>query len=141
MDEQTIPRPIPNYSPEWPSVTTDSFAADYATASVVIVHFWAVWNGYDPVMEDRLQTAATRLPNGTHILACDVDDAHCLDLAKNAGVLNVPWLAVFVDGKLHGHICGLRDPDSLADELNAIIVTDPADSPRKWWRFWYAAVA
>ena len=136
MDEQTIPRPIPNYSPAWPSVTTESFATDYATASVVIVHFWAAWNGYDAVMEDRLQAAATRLPNGTHILACDVDDAQCLDLAKKAGVLNVPWLAVYVEGKLHGHICGLRDTDSLADELNAIIVTEPVDRPSKWWRFW-----
>jgi len=136
MDEQEIPRPVSNYVPAWPPVTTETFTSLSADSPILIVHFWAVWNGYDRIMESRLNETKHRLPEPAQILSCNIDDADCFEFAKNSGVVNIPWLSVFVNGRIHGHICGLRAPDTLANELIAFIANEPIAPPRKWWRFW-----
>lgn len=123
MAEPIIHRPVPDFRPSSQTVTSASFSAICSNNSVVVVHFWAAWNGADPVMDKRLQEIRHLLPDSTQITSCNIDDPACFDLAKSAGVLNVPWLSAFVGGVYRGSICGLRESDVLARELNAIIKT------------------
>ena len=121
MTDTQIYRPVPDFTPSSPSVTSDTIAETLATHAIVIVHFWAVWNGYYPPMDTRLVAIRNRLPESVHYASCNLDDSSCFDIARSVGVLNCPWLAVFVGGQHVGDICGLLDPAPLTAELLRII--------------------
>ena len=121
METANVHRPIPDFRPSTPSVTSSSFDDVLRSYHIVIVHFWAVWNGADPPMDSTLCDLRERFPAETHIVSCDVDDADCAPLAKSSGVVNVPWLSVYVDAERRGHICGLREPDELLAAITDLI--------------------
>lgn len=73
-------------------------------------------------------------PYSGELVFVDIDDPACADLAKSVGVVNIPWLSVFVNGQHHGQICGLREPDELASILNALV--ENSEPKRKWWHVW-----
>ena len=127
-------RPVPGFVPETPAVTSASIASVTDAHPVVIVHFWAVWNGADPPMDEQLPRIAGRLPFNAHFTSCNVDDPDCVDLCKRCGVVNIPYLAVFVDGDLRPGIIGLLDADDIVSRLTDSVLRPP--SPRPWWRFW-----
>ena len=77
-------------------------------------------------MDSRLTEIRGRLPDSVQYACCNIDDLSCFDLAKSVGVLNIPWLAVFVDGEHAGNICGLRDTEPLVAELLDLIANGDA---------------
>ncbi|MBT4863522.1 MAG: thioredoxin family protein [Planctomycetaceae bacterium] len=111
-------RPIPHFRPSTPPVTSDSIDAIVASHAVVVVHFWAEWNGVDPVMDSRIRNIRNHLPFDIHFVSCNIDDPSCIDLTKSTGVLNIPFLAVYVHGQQRRGIMGLHEPDALVSELN-----------------------
>ena len=121
MTDTPIPQPVPDFTPSSPAVTSDTIAGFLTRHGIVVVHFWAVWNGVDPLMDSRLIEIRGRLPDGVQYASCNIDDPFCFDFAKSVGVVNVPWLAVFVDGLHAGNICGLSDTDPLVTELLDLI--------------------
>jgi thioredoxin-like negative regulator of GroEL len=126
--------PIPGFVPKTPPVTSASIASVMDAHTVVVIHFWAAWNGADPPMDERLASITGRLPFKTHFTSCNVDDPECVDLCKRCGVANIPYLAVIVDGELRPGIMGLHDVDDIVSQLTDS-VPEP-QSPRPWWRIW-----
>ncbi|MCM2373799.1 thioredoxin domain-containing protein [Aporhodopirellula aestuarii] len=115
------------FSPSTPAVTSETVFQILSTHRVVIVHFWAIWNLVDRTMDSRLMEIRGRLPIEVQYASCNVDAPSCFELAKSVGVLNLPWLAVFVGGRHTGSICGLRNADRLAQELLRLISRGPVD--------------
>ncbi len=127
-------RPIPGFVPASDAVTSITLQEVLADHAIVIVHFWAVWNGADPPMDSLIADLRGRLPFDARFVSCNVDDPACVDLCKHVGVVNIPYLAVYVDGKQRRGIMGLQEAESLIAEL-VDRVTNPG-SQRRWWRFW-----
>ena len=75
----------------------------------------------DTPMDRRLTEVRGRLPDSVQYASCNIDDPSCFDFAKSVGLLNIPWLAVFVGGQHAGNICGLRDAEPLVAELLELI--------------------
>ena len=127
-------RPIPGFVPKSPPVTSASIASVTGAHRVVVVHFWAAWNGADPPMDEQLSHIAVRLPFAAHFTSCNVDDPECVDLCKRCGLANIPYLAVFVDGELRPGIIGLHDADDIVSRLTDSVLKPQLPRPR--WRFW-----
>ena len=134
METVSVHRPIRDFRPSTPPVTTSSIDDVLDSRRIVVVHFWAVWNGVDAPMDSALCDIRERLPAGTQLVSCDIDDPDCADFAKTSGVVNVPWLSIYVDGVRHGHVCGLRESDQHLATICDLISTP--QNPRPWWRFW-----
>ena len=130
MDTPTIHRPIPGFHPSTPAVTSTSCDAVVAAHPIVVVHFWAVWNGVDPVMDQGIANAKF----DAHFVSCDIDDPACLDLCKQCGIATVPTLAAFVGGELRPPIIGLLSSDAITNALDDRVTN--ARPSRKWWQFW-----
>ena len=130
----TIHRPIAGFVPASPPVTSNSIQNVLDSNSVVLIHFWAAWNGTDPPMDNQLTVATRKVSFAVHLASCNVDDPQCVDLCKRCGVVNIPYVGVFVDGELRPGIMGLREADQIVTSVTESVLNPK--SPRPWWRFW-----
>jgi len=127
-------RPVPGFRPSTPAVTGKTYANELTEHSVVVIHFWAEWNGVDVPMDASIQDIKTNFKGRIHFVSCDSDSSDNHDLCKLCNVVNIPFLAIFVDGHPECGIMGLRPVDELADELEKRL--SDSQRERRWWRFW-----
>ena len=113
--EILVGQPIPDGRPSTPPVTSATINDVLRSQSCVVVHFWAVWNAHDPLMDRVIQEVQPRLAHRILFVSCDIDAD--VELSRRCEVANVPFLGVFVDGTQQRPIIGLRTPDALAAEL------------------------
>jgi hypothetical protein len=125
-----FPGPVEGWFPSTPPVHEDTFVEVLQAHPIVVVHFWARWNGYDPVTDEQLRRLRTEFAAQVHFRACDVDVRENWELCRTAGVLNVPWIAVFVEGALCASSVRYRKPEELRQCLALAILAreDPASS-------------
>ena len=92
-------------------LTIDDFDSEISSGKV-LVDFWATWCGpcrmLAPIL-DQLENENT----GVKICKVNVDDQP--DLAKRFGVMSIPTLLLFKDGKLADKSVGLINLDSLRE--------------------------
>jgi hypothetical protein len=130
-----IPRPIAAWAPSTPAVSATTIPVVLRENAVVVVHFWAVWNGYDPVMDRNVQTLRGEFEDQIHFCSCDVDLPENGELCRICGVLNLPTLACFVRGRFYQRLCGVAELGSLRSALEDCLAEltdqagpiDPAD--------------
>ena len=94
--------------------TTDAtFATDISTG-VVLVDFWATWCGPCQIMLPRLDELATKV-SGAKIMKMDVDQNN--DTPGKFGVMSIPTLIIFKDGKIVEKMVGTKE----VSELEALL--------------------
>lgn len=81
----------------------------------ILVDFYTTWCGpcrmLTPILEDVLKES-----NGEYdIVKIDVDE--CEDLAREYGIMSIPTLIVFKDGKPVKREIGLRNKSAILDML------------------------
>jgi len=128
-----IYRPVPGFQPSTPAVTAKTFANVLAEHSAVAIHFWAEWNGVDVPMDRSIRDIKVRLKESIHFVSCDIDSPDNFALCNRCKVVNVPFLAVFVDGQQKGGIMGLLPAKKLVIELGNILYDSPSE--KRWWWF------
>lgn len=112
-----IARPIPGWKPSAPPITGAEAPAVLAQHRVVVVHFWAVWNGHDPVADRELQPLREEFADRVYFCSCDVDHEPSWPFIRECGVLNVPTLACFVDEERVVCSPRYRYPDHLREVI------------------------
>lgn len=128
----SISRPIPGWIPSTPEVRGDAALDLVQRHAAVAIHFWAPWNGADPLLDRSLQALAERFKDRVVFYSCNVDLAENREFCQQCGLANVPTLAIWVSGRLRRMLVGFREPEPFAVEIESQLAP-----PRKaWWSFW-----
>ena len=91
---------------------------------MVIVHFWAEWDGYDITMNRHLEATRGRFSGRAAFFSCNIDREENWELCYGLRIPNMPWVVVFAGGMPQERICGNRTPDTLAAEIGASLTAE-----------------
>jgi thiol-disulfide isomerase/thioredoxin len=128
-----IARPIPGWIPSTPAVRSHEIDDLVHRHAVVAIHFWAPWNGVDPLMDQSIQAIASRFADRIGFFSCNVDLEENIELCQRFGIATIPALGILVPDRRPRLIIGHRKPEQLATEIE----TQLNSSERKpWWAFW-----
>ncbi len=128
-----IARPVPGWSPSTPDVLgpfIDDVMRQYPT---IAIHFWASWNGADPLMDRNIRAVQDGFAGRVHFASCNVDNEVNGELLRRLGVVTIPTLGVLVSGTPRRSIVGCVPPYLLAAEIESRL-REPM--PKPWWTFW-----
>ena len=78
----------------------------------VIVDFFASWCGPCKAMAPIFEETGEKYQDRIEFFKVDVDE--CQKVAQDYGVMSIPTLIVFKDGKVIKTLVGLQDGDSIA---------------------------
>ncbi len=98
-------------------VTNESFKQDVVDSKVpVLVDFWATWCGPCRMQGQILDTLDKEL-NGSKAVLAKVNVDEQQELAMQFGVMSIPTLLVFKDGKVAAKEVGVRNEQQIKQML------------------------
>jgi thioredoxin 1 len=83
---------------------------------VTLVDFYADWCGPCKMIAPVLEQLSTEFEGKAHIIKLDVDASP--DIAQSFGVMSIPTLIVFKDGKAVGKAVGFQQKAQLTALIN-----------------------
>ena len=83
---------------------------------VVLVDFFATWCGPCKMLAPILENAEKEVEGKAKICKIDVDEAG--DIAQSFGIMSVPTMIVFKDGKEVERMIGLRQQHQILEAIN-----------------------
>lgn len=105
-------RPNPNFVPSTPPLV----AADFSQP-ILVVHFWAIWNGADPPMDEELSAVRPDYQGKICFRSCDTDKAENQQFCE--GFANVPAITCYMAGSRFKTLIGFRKAAHLRKILYA----------------------
>ncbi len=97
-------------------VNNDTFE-DAIKENVVLVDFFATWCGPCKMLSPVLEQVAQEVSD-VSIAKLDIDES--LEVAKQFGVMSVPTMIIFKDGKEVDRIVGLRQKNQIIEALKNV---------------------
>lgn len=97
--------------------TSIAFDRKDLSSQRLVIHFWAKWNTHDRVMDERLQQPMARFSDRVTFRSLDIDRTDLRDICTEAGVLNVPSLALYTAGVLSQTFVGSLEPDAITEAI------------------------
>ena len=110
---------MPDWSPAAVAVSPEDFDRAVANRPVVVVHFWASWNGYDRTMDTWLQALRPQFGPRVALLSLDTGPEEAWGICRRYGLLNLPALVCFVGGRYHATRIGLGSRAEVEERLRA----------------------
>jgi thiol-disulfide isomerase/thioredoxin len=109
------------WRPGSPPVTAADLPAVLASGPVVVIHFWAAWNGVDRLFEPQFAAVRREFEGRIAFRSADVDEPDLEPFCRESGVVNVPALGCFVRGRRVKTIIGARPEDELRAEFIRLV--------------------
>lgn len=104
-----------------PAIPIDEYRSFLAERSCVVVHFWARWNGIDRQQDRELQIVRKKWEPQVCFVSCDTDEPASFDFAKEAGVANLPFVAIYAYGIQKEQMLGIHSADALNKILERVV--------------------
>lgn len=101
-------------------VTAADFRRETANG-VTLVDFWAPWCGPCKSQVPIMAEVERRMRGRAKVLKCNVDAEQ--NVAAKYGVMSIPTLMIFKDGKEVERMVGLQSERKLLDRLEAVLQT------------------
>ncbi|MDO4467900.1 MAG: thioredoxin [Bacillota bacterium] len=92
---------------------------EYMTHDLVLVDFFATWCGPCKMLSPVLEKVQEELAGKIEIVKVDVDEN--MELAQQFGVMSVPTMLVFKQGKIVGSITGYQPAGALVQTLQKLL--------------------
>lgn len=86
---------------------------------VTLVDFWADWCGPCKMLAPVIDALAARYAGKAQVAKVNIDEE--MGLASRFGIMSIPTLLVFRDGKLEQQTVGVQPEDALAHLLDAVL--------------------
>ena len=99
-------------------VNSENFESEINSGKVTLVDFFATWCGPCKMLGPVLEQVADEVKDKANIVKLDIDGS--MDIAKQFGVMSVPTMVIFKDGKEVERIVGLRQKSQIVDALSNI---------------------
>lgn len=100
--------------------TSANFDAEVLNASMpVLVDFFATWCGPCKMMAPVIEALAEEYEGRVTIGKLDVDENG--DIAARYGVMTIPTIFLFKDGKIVSKTVGVQDKNSLKRQIDAML--------------------
>ena len=97
-------------------ITTEEFDTEIKEG-LVLVDFFATWCGPCRVMSMILDEIEEEIGEKVNIVKVDVDESE--ELARRFGIMSIPTVILFVDGKLYKKHVGVWQKDELLELLGS----------------------
>ena len=102
------------------ALTTADFEAEVLNSSVpVLIDFWAAWCGPCRLIAPHVEALASEYAGKAKVFKVDVDEQG--ELAERFGILSIPTLLVFKNGKLFDQMVGAGSKQQIAAVLDRAI--------------------
>ena len=100
------------------TITDANFDSEIASG-VTLVDFWAAWCGPCKMQAPILEKVAEKMSGKAKVSKCNVDEAQ--GLAAKFGIMSIPTLIIFKDGKESQRFIGVQSENTLVEKLNTAL--------------------
>lgn len=102
------------------AVTTTDFDQEVLKSSVpVLIDFWAVWCGPCKMIAPHVDALAAEYAGKVKVFKVNVDEEP--DIAGKYGIMSIPTLMFFNEGKLVDQIVGAVPKSAIAAKLEGLL--------------------
>jgi thioredoxin 1 len=102
------------------NVTTASFDAEVLKSSIpVLVDFWAEWCGPCRMLGPIIEKVAEQYAGRAKVVKVNTDEAPVT--AANYGIMSIPTVMVFKEGKMVQQMVGLQPANNYANTLDRLL--------------------
>lgn len=102
------------------AVTSKDFDQKVLASDVpVLVDFWAVWCGPCRMVAPEVEAVARQFEGKAKVYKLDVDQEG--DIAARYGIMSIPTLMFFKNGRVVDQIVGAQSQKAIADRLQRVI--------------------
>ncbi len=103
-------------------LTKENFKSEVLESELpVLVDFWAPWCQPCQMMAPVLDELAGEISDKIKIVKVNTEDANNQDLAMEYQIQSIPNMKVFKEGKVVGEIIGLRNKETLKEEIENLL--------------------
>lgn len=102
------------------TIDEKSFKSEVMESKIpTLVDFWAPWCGPCHVMAPIIEEVAKEYEGKIKVGKINVDENQVL--ASQYGIMSIPTMLIFKDGKISGQIVGARPKSDLTDAISKVV--------------------